>query len=130
MPKITLPTDVTPEMKEAKRDYLDRHTPHVIAPAKATKGETFQVTVRMGHEYVHPDLPEHYIQSLQLYRGDKLIAATSYMPGSATAGKEPASGFSQSTFSIALDASAKLSAISYCTMHGLWMSEEVPVEIA
>ena len=130
MPKITQPTEITPGMKEAKRDYHDRHTPHVIAPPRVRKGEMFQVTVRLGQEFVHPDVPEHYIQYLQLFRGDKLLATTIYSPGAATFGKEPASGFAQTTFSIARDATARLSAISYCTMHGLWMSDEVPVEVA
>ncbi|MCE5246738.1 MAG: desulfoferrodoxin family protein [Candidatus Polarisedimenticolia bacterium] len=129
MPKINLPTDITPEMKEAKKDYLDRHTPHVVAPAKVKKGETFQVLVRMGQDYVHPDLEEHYIQYLQLYKGDKLLATAIYNPKASTAGKDPASGHQQAAFFVSLDAPAKFSAMSYCTLHGLWVSEEVHVEV-
>ncbi len=129
MPTIHEPAAITAEMKEAKKDYLDRHTPHVVAPAKVKKGEAFGVTVRMGQDYVHPDLPEHFIQSLQLFRGDKLLGTATYAPGAATVGRETPSGFQQVTFTIALDAPATLSAISYCTMHGLWTSDPVKVEV-
>ncbi len=129
MPKINAPTTITEEMKDAKRDYLDRHTPHVIAPPRVAKGEAFNVTVKMGQEYVHPDLPEHFIQSLSLYKGEKLLANASYAPGAATSGKEPASTFQEATFRIALDGKATLSAVSYCTMHGLWQSDSVTVEV-
>ncbi len=129
MPTIHEPTAVTAEMKDAKKDYLDRHTPRVIAPARVAKGESFDVTVRMGSEYVHPDLPEHYIQSLQLYRGEKLLGGATYAPGANSAGRETPSGFQQATFRIALDANATLSAMSYCTMHGIWTSAAVVVEV-
>lgn len=127
--KINTPAEITPEMKEAKRDYLDRHTPHVVAPARVEKGQPFQVTVKMGRDYVHPDVPEHFIQALQLFRGDKLVAQATYAPGASSAGREAASGFQQATFTVALDAPARFSAMSYCTVHGLWTSEDVTVEV-
>lgn len=129
MPKITYATQITPEMVEAKKDYLDRHTPHVDAPATVKKGEVFPVTVRMGQDFVHPDLDEHYIQYLQLFKNDRLLGMVTYTPHATTAGKDPASGNAQATFHIALDGPAKLSAMSYCTLHGLWMSAEVQVGV-
>lgn len=129
MPKITNPTQITADMVEAKKDYLDRHTPHVVAPGSVKKGEVFPVTVRMGKDYVHPDLDEHYIQYLQLFKNDRLLGTVTYTPHATTAGMDPASGHAQATFHIALDGPAKLSAMSYCTVHGLWMSEEVQVGV-
>ena len=61
MLKINMPQEITADMKEARKDYVDRHTPHVIAPAKVKKGEAFDVTVKLGEEYVHPDIDDHYI---------------------------------------------------------------------
>ena len=129
MPKINMPSDITPEMKEAKKDYLDRHTPHVDAPAKVGKGESFQVKVKMGNDYVHPDVDDHYIQSMQLFNGETLLATAIYTPGATTHGLDPASSHSEATFTIALARKAKLSAMSYCTKHGTWVSEEVAVEV-
>lgn len=129
MPKINHATEVTAEMKEAKRDYLDRHTPHVIAPAQAAKGVPFAVTVKMGQDYVHPDVEDHYIQYLQLFDGDTLLATATYNPGATTRGMEESKGYTQASFQIALGRKGKLCAISYCTKHGLWMSEEKVVEV-
>jgi len=129
MPTINSPASITPEMKEARRDYLDRHTPHVQAPPTARKGEPFSVTIRMGADYAHPDLPDHHIQRMQLFDGERLLATAVYEPGVHTAGREDAKGFSQATFQIALDRKARLAALSYCTQHGLWLSGETTVEV-
>jgi superoxide reductase len=129
MLKINTPKDVTPEMKEAKRDYLDRHTPHVFAPASVKKGESFTVTIKMGVEYVHPDMDDHHIQRMQLFNGDRLLASANYEPGAFTAGFDEPKGFSQVSFQIAIAKKARFVAMSYCTLHGLWLSEEVIVEI-
>jgi superoxide reductase len=129
MPTLNTPASITPEMKEARRDYLDRHTPHVQAPATTRKGEPFSVTVRMGADYVHPDMADHHIQRLQLFDGERLLATAVYEPGAFTAGREEAKGYSQATFQIALARKARLAALSYCTQHGLWLSEEVVVEV-
>ena len=129
MPKINMPSAITAEMKEAKKDYLDRHTPHVSAPAKAIKGQPIQVTVKMGIDYVHPDVDDHYIQSMQLFNGETLLATAIYTPGATTRGLDPASGHSEATFTVSLARKATLCAMSYCTKHGTWMSEEVTVEV-
>ena len=129
MPKINYATEITEEMKEAKRDYVDRHTPHVVAPATAKKGESIVVTVKMGQEYVHPDVDDHHIQRLQLFDGERLLATTVYEPGATTAGMEEPKGFTSASFSLSFAKNAKLTALTYCTKHGLWMSEETVVEI-
>ncbi len=129
MPKINDVTEITDEMKEAKRDYIDRHTPHVVAPATAKKGETIVVSVKMGQDYVHPDVDDHHIQRLQLFDRDRLLATTIYEPGATTAGTEEAKGFTTASFAIALAKNAKLTALTYCTKHGLWASEEAIVEV-
>ncbi len=129
MPRINLPTDITDDMRETKRDYLDRHTPHVEAPANAVKGQPFDVKVRMGQDYVHPDVDDHYIQSLQLFDGETLLGTVTYTPGATTRGMEAQSGHAEATFRVALGKKGRLTAISYCTKHGLWMSEEQLVEV-
>ncbi len=129
MPKINYATDITDDMKEAKKDYLDRHTPHVVAPDRVQKGKPFAVTVKMGRDYVHPDVVDHHIQTLQLFNGDTLLATATYNPGATTGGMDEAKGYTQVTFQISLGRKGKLTAMSYCTKHGLWVSEEKIVEV-
>jgi len=129
MPKINHASEITEEMKEAKRDYVDRHTPHVVAPATVKKGETVVVTVKMGQEYVHPDVDDHHIQRLQLFDRERLLATTVYEPGATTSGMEEPKGFTSASFALSFAKSAKLTALTYCTKHGLWMSEETDVEV-
>lgn len=129
MPRITMPTQLAPEAKEAKRDYYDRHTPHVEAPATAKKGVPFLVTVKMGVDYPHPDVADHHIQRLQLFDGERLLASAEYEPGAFTGGQEPATGHSRVVFQISLAKKGRLSAMSYCTQHGLWMSDDALVDV-
>lgn len=126
---INFAAEIDPATKEAKRDYLDRHTPHVDAPSSVRSGEPFAVTIRMGQDYVHPDVDDHHIQRMQLFNGDKLLATAVYEPGAFTAGLPEAKGFSKAVFQIALEKKGRLSAMSYCTKHGLWVSEEMVVEV-
>jgi len=129
MPSIVMPTAITAEMKEAKQDYYDRHTPHVEAPARVAKGRPFRVAVSMGRDYPHPDLPEHYIRTLQLFDGERLLASAEYAPGAFTGGLDEPKGHSRAEFQLALAKPARLTALSYCTLHGTWQSEEVRVEV-
>ncbi|MGQ9619411.1 MAG: desulfoferrodoxin family protein [Bacteroidales bacterium] len=61
-------------MKEAKRNYLDRHMTYVIYPDKVIRGEKFMVKVKFSEHYVHPDDPDHYISLIQLWNRETLLA--------------------------------------------------------
>ena len=41
MPRVFKATEIEKEDKEVKRDYLDRHMPHVICPDTVKRGEKF-----------------------------------------------------------------------------------------
>ena len=94
-------------------------------PATAKKGEPFEVTVKMGNEYTHPDDFDHYIESVSLFNGDVLLAKATYVPG--TLGNVKA--HNTTTFTI-IPTGKKLNLVAhgYCTKHGIW--EGTPVEIA
>ncbi len=127
MPVINCYVDIDQVEKEAKKDYIDRHSPFIHCADSANKDQAFAVTVRMGEEYQHPDDNDHYIRSVQLYNGQTLLAEASFPPG--TMGGNGAKGNAQVTFNIVPTSSKlNLSAISYCTKHGLWESD--PVEVA
>lgn len=128
MPKINRYVDISSVEKEAKKDYIDRHSPFVSCEAKAKKGEKFPVTVKVGNEYTHPDDFNHYIDFIQLYNGETLLAEARYLAGAL--GGEGHKSQAEVTFHI-VPSGKKLSltAMSYCTKHGLWESDPVEVEV-
>ena len=42
MPRVFKATEIEKEDKEVKRDYLDRHMPHVFCPETVKRGEKFE----------------------------------------------------------------------------------------
>lgn len=113
------------EGKEVRKDYFDRHSPVIICEKTATKGEKFRIKVRVGSEYSHPDDPDHYISYVQLWNRETLLAETSFPPGMLGNQKSKA----EVDFYIIPTLSMNLSAMSYCTKHGLWQSESVEVKV-
>ena len=126
MPKINRYVDIDTVEREAKKDYIDRHSPFIHCDSSAKKGEVFQVTVKMGEEYTHPDDFDHYIASIALYNGDILLAKTEFMAGAL--GNEK--GHQTVTFNI-VPTTNKLNLVAqaYCTKHGIWENEPVVVEV-
>jgi superoxide reductase len=127
MPLINRYVDIDTVEKEAKKDYIDRHSPFIHCADAASKGEKFSVTVKMGNEYSHPDDSDHHIRNIQLYNGQTLLAEASFPAG--TLGGDGEKGHAEVTFNIVPGGSKlKLTAMSYCTKHGVW--ESTPVEVA
>ena len=126
MPKINRYVDIDSVEREAKRDYIDRHSPFIHCEPKAKKGEVFQVTVKMGNEYTHPDDFDHYISSIALFNGETLLAKAEFMAGAL--GNEK--GHQTVTFNI-VPTTNKLNLVaqSYCTKHGIWESDPVEVVV-
>ncbi len=131
MPKINRYVDISTVDREAKKDYIDRHSPFISCEKSAKAGEKFAVTVRMGNEYAHPDDPNHYIRSIQLYDGGTLLGEANFPPG--TLGGEGTKGQAEVTFNVvpaADKAVMQLTALSYCTVHGLWECDPVEVSVS
>lgn len=126
MPRVFIATDIEKEEKEIKRDYLDRHMPHVICPEEVKRGEKFAVKVRMGDQYPHPDDPDHFISVLQLWNRETLLAEARYSAG--VYGNKP-THYEIDFYIVAPEVSMNLTAMSVCTKHGLWQSEEKPVRV-
>jgi len=126
MPRVFKATDIEKEDKEVKRDYLDRHMPHVCCPEQVKRGEKFVVKVKMGNDYPHPDDHDHYISLLQLWNRETLMAEARYTAG--VYGNIPGN-VEVDFYIVAPDVSMNLSAMSVCTKHGLWQSEEKPVRV-
>lgn len=128
MPKINRYVDISTIDREAKKDYIDRHSPFVHCADSAKKGESFAVTVKVGNEYEHPDDPDHYIESLQLYDGETLLGKADFVSG--MLGGKDAKGHAEVTFHIVPTRNKlSLSAMAYCTKHGIWESDPVNVSV-
>jgi len=127
MLKINRYQDIDEIEKETKKDYIDRHSPFIRCAGTAKKGEKFPVTVTMGNEYPHPDDNNHYIRSIQLYNGQTLVAEVNFPSG--TMGGDGAKGNAEVTFNLVPTGdNLSLTALSYCTKHGLW--ECAPTEVS
>ena len=127
MPKINKYEDISEIDREAKKDLIDRHSPFIHCEETAKAGEPFEVTVKMGNEYTHPDDFDHYIESVTLFNGNTLLARATYIPG--TLGNTKAHNTTTFTI-IPTGKKLKLVAHGYCTKHGIWEGPEVVVEVA
>ena len=124
--KINKYEDISQVEKEAKKDYIDRHSAFVHCESSATKSEKFAVKVKVGDEYAHPDDFDHYIAYVQLWDGETFLAQANFVAG--TLGS--VAGQVEVDFYIVPTKKMKLTAMAYCTKHGLWQSDEVVVEVA
>lgn len=126
MPRVFKATEIEKEDKEIKRDYLDRHMPHVLCPDQVKRGEKFAIKVRLGEQYPHPDDPEHFISVIQLWNRETLLAEARYTAG--VYGNKP-THYEIDFYIVAPEVSMNLTAMSVCTKHGLWQSVEKPVKV-
>jgi superoxide reductase len=125
MPKIFKLVDITKLQKDVQKDYFDRHSPVIVCNDKANEGEKLKVKIRIGSEYNHPDDGDHFIGFIQLWNRETLLAETKMFPG--TMGN--AAGQPEVDFYIVPKVSLNLTAMSYCTKHGLWQSEAKEVAV-
>jgi superoxide reductase len=127
MVKINRYVEIDEAMREAKKDFIDRHSPFVTINGTPKKGEKVAITVKVGNEYTHPDDFDHYISNISLYNGNTLLARADFVAG--TLGNEKSQV--EVTFNI-IPTTKKLNLVahSYCTKHGVWESEVVTSEVA
>ncbi len=126
MPKINKYTDISEIDREAKKDLIDRHSPFIHCEDTAKAGEPFEVIVKMGNEYTHPDDFDHYIESVTLYNGNTLLAKATYISGAL--GHQKAHNTTKFTI-IPTGKKLRLVAQGYCTVHGIWEGTEKVVEV-
>lgn len=127
MPKINKYIDIDEVEREARKDYIDRHSPFITVNGDAKKGEKLAVTVTVGNEYAHPDDFDHFISNISLYNGETLLARADFVPG--TLGNEK--NKAEVTFNIVpMSKKLKLVAQAYCTKHGIWESTQIACDVA
>ena len=123
--KINRYEDISQIDREAKRDFIDRHSAFIHCDTKATIGEKFKVKIKIGDEYKHPDDFDHYISWIQLWDGERMLAEASFLVGAQ--GGAPSQV--EVDFYIVPTKVLKITALAYCTKHGLWQSDEKIVEV-
>ncbi len=123
--KINKYEDISQIDREAKKDYIDRHSAFIHCENNAKKGEKFKVKVKVGDKFQHPDDPDHYISWVQLWNGEKMFAQANFTEGAL--GNSP--GNLEVDFYIVSQKNLKLIAHAFCTKHGLWQSNEIIVEV-
>ena len=125
MPKINKYEDISQIERESKKDYIDRHSPFIHCEDTATVGKKFCVKVKMGNEYSHPDDFDHYISYIQLWNGETLLSQSTFTAG--MLGNEKSQV--EVDFFIIPTKKLKLTAMAYCTKHGLWESSVKEVTV-
>ena len=105
----------TPEFRELRRTYDEKHTPKIEAPEQVKRGQWFEVTVTVGAGSIHPSLSEHFVRYIALYK-DSAEVARIYL--------HPVFSYPKAVFTIALDEGGMLRAIAEPTHSAGWESSK------
>jgi len=105
----------TPEYREIRRSYDEKHTPKIEAPDTVKRGQWFDVTVTIGAGGVHPSLAEHFVRYIALYKDSAEIARV-YL--------HPVFSYPKIVFTIALDEGGNLRAVAEPTHSAGWESSK------
>lgn len=128
MPKIFSPQTFSPEEREARKDFIDKHTPYIYCDTALQKGVPSFVRVRVGSEHAHIDDFNHYISTITLFDADHMLAKIELAACIVSA--EERKGNAEVAFSIVPSKDVyHFNAQCYCTKHGLWQGKEVEVSV-
>jgi len=105
----------TPEFRELRRTYDEKHTPKIEAPDTVKRGQWFEVTVTVGIGSIHPSLSEHFVRYIALYKDSAEIARV-YL--------HPVFSYPKAVFTIALDEGGSLRAVAEPTHSAAWESSK------
>ena len=101
----------TVENLETADDFSKKHVPFI---ATERDGDTVTITVEVGHYVSHPNMPDHWIDLIEICAADAPIATTNFAAGVV----------SPKIIAVAaLDAGTKVVVSGRCNLHGLWVAE-------
>jgi len=109
----------------------EKHVPVIEVIEK--KGGTITVKVTVGKEIPHPNTTEHHIRFIDLYflpEGEQFAyhigRAEFSSHGESVKGPNTSSIYTEpiALFTFKVNKKGKLTAFSYCNIHGLWSSEQ------
>ena len=96
-------------------DLEKKHWPKIECPDAVEANKPFDVTVNIGSGIDHPSELAHYIEWIELNRGDL---------GTARAYLQPKNSFPRVTFKVAIDKDTMLIAREFCNLHGEWENKK------
>ncbi len=96
---------------EAAGDFEKKHTPFIEA---TREGDTVVVGVTVGHWVSHPNLPDHFIEYIEIRVAGATVARFDF----AAVAAHP-----KVTCVLAVEPGTALTAIESCNLHGLWAAE-------
>ena len=100
-----------------------KHTPIIEAPTKVKTDAPFAVKIKVGgiEGVEHPNTLSHWINSVALYAGKRLITKIDF-------GAELTDGFVVSV-NVTLKQTTNLHAQASCNLHGIWEGKAVKVTV-
>lgn len=108
----------------------EKHVPVIEPPTTVKKGEPCEITVSVGREIAHPNVPEHFIAWIKLFfQADEAkfpVEIGDYqfsVHGSETDEAAFPKAEPKLTVTASFAAPGTLMAMSYCNIHGLWQGE-------
>ena len=114
--KFERPEGAQRAKKPKNLSSLERsHVPYIKIPSGIVSGREYEIEVEVGR-LAHPMLPEHHINYISLYKGDKLVGQVKINPGDRP----------QAKFKVSIEKGTKLRALTECNMHGLWEADVEP----
>jgi superoxide reductase len=96
---------------DAADDFSKKHVPYITV---TRDGDKVTITVEVGHYVTHPNLPDHWIDYLEIYAKDAAIATYNFAAG-VVAPKITAVAM--------LDPGTKVMVSARCNLHGVWVAE-------
>jgi superoxide reductase len=109
-----------PKDMAAMTDLEKKHLPVIEAPDSVAAGACFQVTVEVGKLLAHPNEHAHFIEYIDLYQ-DQVLLARADLSAVKTCPKV--------TFAVAVSKGGKLRAFASCNLHGIWEGNK-PIAVA
>jgi desulfoferrodoxin-like iron-binding protein len=92
-------------------DFSKKHVPYL---AVERDGDTVSITVEVGHYVAHPNMPDHWIEYIEICANDAPIATYDFASG-VVAPKVVALA--------TLDPGTRITAFERCNLHGVWAAE-------
>jgi desulfoferrodoxin-like iron-binding protein len=92
-------------------DFSKKHVPYVSA---MRDGDKVAIEVEVGHYVAHPNIPEHWIDLVEVSANGATIAVQNFGPGVA---------WPKMTCLATLAPGTKVTVSARCNIHGVWVSE-------
>jgi len=106
----------------------EKHVPAIECPDEVEAGKPFEVTVSVGKEIPHPNTQEHHIRWIDLFfqpEGEKFVYQLGHIEFSAHGEAGGTLTNPAVSFSVQVNKSGTLTALSLCNLHGLWESSKL-----